>query len=90
MRLLTATLAFLSMASLASAQTLYGSLVGNVSDSSGGAIVQANITLTNSGTGDRRTAQSGADGAYQFVNLPPGQYRVEVEKTGFRRLLRDN
>ena len=90
MRLLTAILAILSMASLAPAQTFYGSLVGNVSDSSGGAIVQANITLTNSGTGDRRTAQSGADGAYQFVNLPPGQYRVEVEKTGFRRLLRDN
>ncbi|MBM3788311.1 MAG: carboxypeptidase regulatory-like domain-containing protein, partial [Acidobacteria bacterium] len=71
-------------------QTFYGSIVGNVTDATGASVGQAAVALTNTATGDRRTAQSGADGTYQFVNLPPGQYRVEVEKTGFRRLVRDN
>ncbi|MFN9299137.1 MAG: TonB-dependent receptor domain-containing protein [Acidobacteriota bacterium] len=75
---------------LSPAQTFYGSLVGNVTDSTGSAIAQASVSLTNTATGDRRAAQTAADGAYQFVNLPPGQYRVEVEKSGFRRVLRDN
>ena len=51
---------------------------------------QANVTLINSGTGDRRVFQTDNSGSYQFVNLTPGQYRVEVEKTGFRRFVRDN
>lgn len=80
MRSVLQILAILSMATLAPTQTFYGSLVGSVSDSTGGAIVQVKITLTNTGTGDRRMTQSGTDGAYEFVNLPPGQYRVEVEK----------
>ncbi|MFO0280879.1 MAG: carboxypeptidase-like regulatory domain-containing protein, partial [Acidobacteriota bacterium] len=75
---------------LSPAQTFYGSLVGNVTDSTGSAIAQASVSLTNTATGDRRAAQTAADGAYQFVNLPPGQYRVEMEKSGFRRVLRDN
>lgn len=72
------------------AQTFYGSVVGTVNDSSDAAIAQASVTLINAGTGDRRAGQTDGGGNYQFVNLPPGQYRVEVEKQGFRRLVRDN
>lgn len=71
-------------------QTFFGSVVGTVNDASGAAMPQANVTLTNAGTGDRRTSQTDGSGSYQFVNLTPGQYRVEVEKTGFRRFLREN
>ncbi len=71
------------------AQTFYGSIVGTVSDPSGSSVPQANITLTNLGTADRRTQQSDAAGIYQFVNLVPGQYKLEVEKTGFRRFSRE-
>ncbi|MCC6537352.1 MAG: carboxypeptidase regulatory-like domain-containing protein [Bryobacterales bacterium] len=72
------------------AQSFYGSLLGTVTDSSGAQIAQASVVLINSGTGDRRTGQTDSSGNYTFVNLPPGQYRVEIEKTGFRRLIRDN
>ncbi len=70
-------------------QTFYGSLVGTVADSSSSAMPQANVTLINLGTGERRTAQTDNSGNYQFVNIVPGQYRVEVENTGFRRFARE-
>ena len=85
---LAACIAFLSRPTLA--QTSYGSIVGTVIDASGGTIPGAPVTLTNNRTGDRRVAQSNSDGAYEFPNLLPGSYRVDVEKTGFKHLTRDN
>src|SRR5246500_3484028 len=71
-----------------SAQTAYGSVAGTVSDVSGGAIADAQVTLTNLGTAKKRIQQSGTDGLYSFVNLLPGRYRIDVEKTGFKRVAR--
>jgi hypothetical protein len=90
MRFLASCFATFALAVASLGQTFYGSLVGNVTDASGASVAQANVTLVNTGTGDRRSMQSAGDGVYQFVNLPPGQYRVEIEKSGFRRLVRDN
>ena len=70
-------------------QTFFGSVVGSVTDQSGAAMPAANISLINLGTADRRVIQTDASGGYQFVNLVPGQYRLEVEKTGFRRFSRE-
>jgi hypothetical protein len=70
-------------------QTFYGSMVGSVTDASGSAVPQANVTLTNLGTAERRTMATDASGNYQFVNLVPGQYKIEVEMTGFRRMARE-
>src|SRR4051794_10993777 len=61
-------------------QAFYGSVVGTVTDSSGGALSGAAITLTNAATGERRQALSGSGGDYQFLNLVPGAYRVQVEQ----------
>src|SRR5216684_273471 len=71
-----------------SAQTAYGSIAGTVADSSGAAISDAQVTLTNTNTAEKREQQSGTDGLYAFVNLLPGRYRVDVEKTGFKRVSR--
>src|SRR5712671_4927395 len=71
-----------------SAQTTYGSIAGTVADSSGAAISDAQVTLANVDTGEKRVQQSGTDGLYSFVNLLPGRYRVDVEKTGFKRVSR--
>lgn len=76
-------------ASACLAQTFYGSLVGTVSDTSGAAVPDATTTLTNVGTAERRTMTTDASGNYQFVNLVPGQYKIEVEKTGFQRFVRE-
>ena len=69
-------------------QTTYGSVAGSVSDTSGASITDAKVTLTNLGTQEKRTQSSGADGLFNFVNLFPGQYRVDVEKQGFKHFVR--
>jgi Carboxypeptidase regulatory-like domain/TonB dependent receptor-like, beta-barrel len=70
------------------AQSTYGSIAGAVTDSSGAAIADAQVTLTNLGTGEKRTQTTGPDGLYSIVNLFPGRYKLEVEKTGFKRFTR--
>jgi hypothetical protein len=71
-----------------SAQTTYGSIAGAVTDPSGAAIADAQASLTNLGTAEKRVQTTGPDGLYDFVNLIPGKYRIEIEKTGFKRTTR--
>src|SRR3954464_8911309 len=66
-------------------QAFYGSVVGTVTDPSSAALRGATVTLINSGTQERRQAQSAADGGFSFQNLVPATYRVEVELAGFKR-----
>jgi hypothetical protein len=70
------------------AQTTYGSIAGTVTDASGAAIADAQVTLTNLATTEKRVAQSGSDGLYDFVNLLPSRYSIVAEKTGFKRVTR--
>jgi len=70
------------------AQTTYGSISGSVTDASGSAIADAQVTLTNIGTAEKRSQATGPDGLYSFVNLIPGRYRIEIEKTGFKHITR--
>ena len=86
---LLTTLLVIVSASLFS-QAFYGSVVGTITDQSSAALTGAQVILTNVDTGERRQAQSGSGGEYQFLNLVPGRYRVEVERTGFKRATRDN
>ncbi|HZC21933.1 MAG TPA: carboxypeptidase-like regulatory domain-containing protein, partial [Candidatus Binatia bacterium] len=82
--LLTLLCFILSFTLPAISQSTYGSISGVVSDSSGAAVTGATVTLTNSSTGEKRTETSGADGHYTFVNLFQGQYRIDIEKSGFK------
>ena len=61
-----------------------GNISGVITDSSGGVVPAANVTLTAPATNLSRTISSGADGAYTFVNLPAGDYKITAEKTGFQ------
>ncbi|MFZ0817922.1 MAG: carboxypeptidase-like regulatory domain-containing protein [Candidatus Sulfotelmatobacter sp.] len=72
------------------AQSTYGSVAGTVTDTSGAIVTGATVTLTNMGTAEKRTQSSGSDGLFTFVNLFPGQYRVDVEKQGFKHFTRAN
>ena len=73
----------------AQSQTIYGSIVGTVNDASSAAVQGATVTLTNNGTGEHRNVVSAPDGSYRFVNLIPGNYKVEAELAGFKRYVRD-
>jgi len=70
------------------AQSTYGSISGTVTDASGAAVPAASVTLSNLSTGEKRTAPSGDDGHFTFVNLFQGNYRVDIEKNGFKHFAR--
>ncbi len=71
-------------------QSFYGSVVGTVTDQSGAALRSAAVTLTNTATGVRNQTQAGGSGEYQFLNLLPGPYRVDVEQAGFKKTSSSN
>lgn len=73
----------------ASAQTYFGSIVGTITDSSGAVIVGTSVDLSNVGTAQHWNTQTDTRGNYEFLSLPPGQYRLGVTKQGFRRLSRE-
>lgn len=79
----------LTFAAVAAGQTFYGSIVGSVADATGAPVPGATTTVISVGTSERRTQTTDASGNYQFVNLVPGRYRVEIERTGFKRLARE-
>ncbi|MFN8090953.1 MAG: TonB-dependent receptor [Vicinamibacteria bacterium] len=70
----------------ASAQSLYGSVVGNISDAQGAAVPGVTVTATNTGTGLKLDSITNAEGSYTFRNMPPGVYDVSAALTGFRTL----
>jgi hypothetical protein len=70
-------------------QTFFGSISGTVLDATGAAVPAATVTLTNLGTSEKRTMQSDPSGSYTFVNLVPGRYRIEAERSGFKHFTRE-
>ena len=86
--LLLISLLVLASSLLVQGQSTYGSVSGIVNDPSGLAVSGAEVTLTNVGTAEKRTQTSGDDGHFTFVNLFQGQYRVDVEKEGFKHFAR--
>jgi hypothetical protein len=61
-----------------------GTVAGTVTDPSGGAIVGATVTLTDTATNTPRTTTTNEAGRYFFANVLPGSCNVSVSKTGFR------
>ncbi len=76
-------------ASQADGQTLKGTLLGTVTDSSGAVVPGARVTLTDTEKAISRTSSTNASGNYVFANLDPGPYRVEIEQTDFKKVVRD-
>ncbi len=66
------------------AQTTTGTIAGTVTDIQNAAIPNANITITNTGTGIARTITSDAGGRYSVTSLIPGVYTIEVKIDGFK------
>src|ERR1700739_3809165 len=69
-------------------QAVNGTIVGTVSDVSGGVIAGANVTLTEVNTRIIRRAQTNSSGTYSFPELPPGIYDVAAEMAGFKKEVR--
>jgi Carboxypeptidase regulatory-like domain len=70
------------LAPIASAQST-SRLNGSVSDPSGAAVPGAKITLSATATGFQRATTSNGEGLYQFLDVPPGNYKLEATAKGF-------
>jgi len=70
------------------AQTSAG-VNGVVLDSSGAAMPETQVTITNLDTGAKREATTNESGGYQFTLLQPGQYSIAARRQGFKRVTRD-
>jgi len=68
---------------VAHAQFDAATMLGRITDPSGAAVPGATVTLTNTATGVQAVTVSDASGAYQFLNVRVGTYRVEAELSGF-------
>ena len=70
-------------------QVLYGSLVGNVTDSNGAAIPGAKVDITNVATGGVSTTTTDDRGAYSVSDLQIGIYKVSISKSSFKTTVKD-
>ncbi len=61
-----------------------GSISGHVADVTGAVIPDANVTLTNVGTGGIRTTATTGAGDYLFPDVPPGIYDIKATHEGFK------
>ena len=68
----------------ASAQVLYGSIVGTLTDQTSAVVPKATVTVTNTSTGLSREATTNDAGYYSIPNLPEGNYDLAVTATGFK------
>jgi hypothetical protein len=66
------------------AQVLYGSVVGDVKDSTGAALPGATVVVTNRGTGLTREGVADAAGHFNFPDLPAGVYSLKASAQNFR------
>ncbi|MBV8817853.1 MAG: carboxypeptidase regulatory-like domain-containing protein, partial [Acidobacteriaceae bacterium] len=70
------------------AQQGRGLIFGTVTDPSGAPIPAAQVQVTNVDTNAITTAVSGAQGDYQTPELPIGHYRVSINQSGFKEVIR--
>lgn len=89
------TISFLAMALLAiafswpaSAQTTTTTMNGDVTDISGAAVSNAEVTAINEDTGLARTEHTNTEGEYTIDFLPVGNYELDVSATGFKKYVR--
>src|SRR6476469_9592372 len=74
----------------AGAQTVSGTILGTVTDSSGSVVPNAKVTILNEGTGLTRTLQADTSGEFTAPSLPTGHYTVIAELTGVKTLTLSN
>src|SRR5262245_13941512 len=72
----------------ARAQVAAGEMTGLVKDQAGAAVPGATVTVTDINTNRQRVVTSSAEGVYTVPSLAPGEYRLDVELSGFKPVRR--
>jgi Carboxypeptidase regulatory-like domain len=71
---------------LAQSASIYSSIVGTVTDSTGAAVPDALVTVTNPATGGSFSAKTNDQGLYRVDSLVLGTYNLHVQRQGFAEL----
>ena len=80
---------FVALSFFAAAQSTT-SLRGVITDAKGALLPGATVKLSDPKTGFDRSVTSGNDGAYQFLQVPPATYNLEITAAGFAPSKREN
>ncbi|SEG67290.1 Carboxypeptidase regulatory-like domain-containing protein [Bryocella elongata] len=70
---------------MATAQTVSGSLTGQVTDASGAAVSNAKVTVRNLATNQTLSVTTSGDGTYTLPNLDPAMYEITIAAPGFEK-----
>lgn len=81
--LVVAALSTFLLAPSASAQVLYGSLTGNLTDPSGAVVPGVRVEALNTATGVSRASVSDDRGVYLLSDLQPGSYQITTKAPAF-------
>jgi hypothetical protein len=84
----TSSVALFLLTALLHAQSTNASLTGRITDPSHALIADAKVAALSADTNFRYETTSNSSGEYYLANLPPGTYQIEIEKTGFRKLIK--
>ena len=68
----------------ASAQAVYGSILGTVTDPQGAAVVGAKVTVTSTTKNTSDETTTNESGNYTVTHLIPDTYRIKIEAQGFK------
>src|SRR6266704_925551 len=74
----------------ANAQVSKGSISGSVTDPQGATVLGASVKVVSKDTNQAYTTETDSAGLFRLSLLPPGIYRVEVAKQGFRKTVVGN
>jgi hypothetical protein len=90
LQVLGGTLVVLLLNLPAHSQGSAGRILGTITDSNGGAIAGATVTVLDVQRGTTRTLTTEDTGAYNAPNLLPGAYKVRADFKGFKIIERQN
>jgi hypothetical protein len=88
MRALAVLTALLASTLNLPAQSIYGSLRGAITDSQGGVIAGAKVTMMDEGTSQSRSSVTNTAGEFSFASVTPGNYKLIAEAPGFKKFER--
>src|SRR5271165_4678418 len=72
------------------AQEAGGTILGAVTDPTGAAVGNANVTIKNTATGIERSMATNGEGLFVAPNLVPGSYQVRLEASGFSSVVEND
>jgi hypothetical protein len=70
------------------AQSPTGTISGIVTDPAGATIAGAEVVVVNDSTRVQISTMSNDEGIYVVPNLPPGNYRIQVSRAGFKTVIK--